>query len=326
VLTKAVSGLQISTDITLGQKMLFSRCEINHSEPNGKNCFYLFIKKFLSYHLILPSTAQSFKLRILQQKMQLPTTIVSYNVNGIRAAVKKGFLDWMEAGQYDVVCIQETKCQPDQGPIEELEALGYHHLWHSAVKKGYSGVATFSKVKPDHHESGCGNDKYDSEGRILRTDFGDWTLLNCYFPSGTSGSPRQDFKYEFLDDFSKYVKQLKKTRPQLIIVGDYNIAHQEIDIHNPKGNKKSSGFLPEERQWMTDFLGSGFTDTFRHLNPESQEYSWWSYRFNCRAQNKGWRIDYQCVTDNLQENIRKSYQLTDVIHSDHCPVLLEMNF
>ena len=166
---------------------------------------------------------------------------------------------------------------------------------------------------------------YDGEGRVIRADFGDWSILNCYFPSGTSGDERQGVKMEFLKDFQIYVNELKKTRPKLIIVGDYNIAHNDIDIHNPKGNKKTSGFLPEERAWMTAWFGSGFVDAFRFKNPDLQEYSWWSTRFNSRAQNKGWRIDYQSVTPDLSDKIVDCRQLTEIVHSDHCPVLLDIN-
>ncbi|MEM8907149.1 MAG: exodeoxyribonuclease III [Bacteroidota bacterium] len=251
--------------------------------------------------------------------------IISYNVNGIRAAIKKGFIDWMKTNDFDILCLQETKAHREQVPVELIEELGYHHHWHSAEKKGYSSVATFSKQAPTQVIKGCGIADYDQEGRILRTDFGDWTLLNCYFPSGTSGGPRQDFKYAFLDDFYQWIEQLKKERPQLIIVGDYNIAHTENDIHNPKSNKNSSGFLPEERAWMTKWFASGFTDAFRHIHPEKTEYSWWSYRANARANNKGWRIDYQSVSDNLQKQILQAGQLNEAVHSDHCPVLVEMD-
>ncbi len=250
--------------------------------------------------------------------------IISYNVNGIRAAIKKGFFDWMKENDFDVLCLQETKAHKEQVPVEELEAMGYHHNWHSAEKKGYSSVAIFSKQKPDFVEAGCGIKKYDSEGRILRADFGEVTVLCCYFPSGTTGDIRQDFKYEFLADFHKWIKKLKKERPKLIIVGDYNVAHTENDIHNPKGNKKTSGFLPEEREWMTKWFKSGFTDSFRHVNPEKTEYSWWSYRANARANNKGWRIDYQSVSDNLADQIKEVYHMGDAKHSDHCPVYMEI--
>ncbi len=251
-------------------------------------------------------------------------SIVSYNVNGIRAATKKGFLDFIKKNDLDIVCVQETKAMKEQGPIEELDAMGYHHHWHSAEKKGYSGVATFSKKAPDLVVAGCGIEKYDREGRIIRTDFGDWTLLNCYFPSGTSGDERQAFKYDFLDDFTAWINELRKERPKLIIVGDYNIAHTEMDIHNPKGNKNNSGFLPEEREWMTKWFDNGFTDAFRFLNPEKVEYSWWSYRANARANNKGWRIDYQSVSDNLKDKLVESYHFTEDKHSDHCGLLLKL--
>jgi len=255
----------------------------------------------------------------------MATSIISYNVNGIRAALKKGFAEWLATESPDVICLQESKAQPEQVDFSEIENLGYHHHWVSAEKKGYSGVVTISKKEPDLVVEGCGIEKYDSEGRIIRTDFGDWTLLNCYFPSGTSGEERQAFKYGFLDDFFEWAHELRKERPKLIIVGDYNIAHTEMDIHNPKGNKKNSGFLPEEREWMTKWFESGFTDAFRHANPEKVEYSWWSYRFSARKNNKGWRIDYQAVTDNLKDKIIEVRQLGDAMHSDHCPVFMSID-
>ncbi|GAB5555201.1 MAG: exodeoxyribonuclease III [Saprospiraceae bacterium] len=255
----------------------------------------------------------------------MSTSIVSYNINGIRAGLRKGLAEWLFENPADILCIQETKAQQEQVDVQALEALGYQHFWHSAEKKGYSGVAIFTKQKPDLVKVGCGIEKYDREGRILRADFGDWTLLNCYFPSGTSGDERQAFKMDYLADFQNWINELKKERPQLIIVGDYNIAHTEMDIHNPKGNKKTSGFLPEEREWMTQWFAGGFTDAFRSLNPDKVEYSWWSYRANARANNKGWRIDYQSVTDNLKDRLIKAYQMTDAVHSDHCPVYLEVD-
>jgi exodeoxyribonuclease-3 len=253
------------------------------------------------------------------------TSIVSYNVNGIRAAINKNLFDWLAAEQFDIVCFQETKAQPEDVNSLHLETLGYHHCWHSAEKKGYSGVATFSKREPDNVVSGCGIEKYDREGRILRTDFGDWSVLNCYFPSGTTGEERQAFKMEFLADFQRWINELKKERPKLIVVGDYNIAHTEQDIHDPKGNKNSSGFLPEERAWMTQWLQNGFTDAFRHRHPDLVEYSWWTFRAGARAKNKGWRIDYQSVTDNLRDRIRDVRQLTHIVHSDHCPVWMNID-
>ncbi|MDP4711016.1 MAG: exodeoxyribonuclease III [Saprospiraceae bacterium] len=254
-----------------------------------------------------------------------PMTIISYNVNGIRSAMSKGLLNWLAEVSPDILCLQETKAQQDQIDHEAFEALGFKSWWHSAQKKGYSGVATFSKREPDQVVIGCGIEKYDQEGRIIRTDFGDWSLLNCYFPSGTTGEERQAFKMEFLDDFYDWIAELKKERPKLIVVGDYNIAHTEQDIHDPKGNKKSSGFLPEERAWLSKWYDNGFTDVFRHLHPDTIAYSWWSFRANARSKNKGWRIDYQSVTDNLKTNIQRAGHLNDAIHSDHCPVFLEIN-
>jgi exodeoxyribonuclease III len=251
--------------------------------------------------------------------------ILSYNVNGIRSAISKGWVDFLEKGAFDIVCVQETKAMKEQVNTEGLERLGYHDYWFSAEKKGYSGVAIFTKIKPDTVVIGMGHPFYDGEGRVIRADFGDWSLLNCYFPSGTSGDERQSIKMDFLKDFHNYVNELKKTRPNLIIVGDYNIAHNEIDIHSPKTNKNTSGFLPDERAWMTAWLESGFVDAFRFKNPDLQEYSWWSTRFNSRASNKGWRIDYQSITHSLSDKIVDCRQLTDIIHSDHCPVLLEIN-
>ncbi|MEM6963315.1 MAG: exodeoxyribonuclease III [Bacteroidota bacterium] len=251
--------------------------------------------------------------------------IISYNVNGIRAAAKKGLWDFIKEEKFDIVCIQETKAQREQVDVTPLEEMKFHHHWHSAVKKGYSGVAIFSKQKPDLVKEGMGIEKYDNEGRILRADFGDWTILSCYFPSGTSGEERQAFKMGFLEDFFNWINELKKERPNLIIVGDYNIAHTEMDIHNPKGNKKSSGFLPEEREWMTKWFESGFTDAYRAVHPEGEDYSWWTYRFGARKNNKGWRIDYQSVSNSLKDKIKEARQLGDVVHSDHCPVYMKID-
>jgi len=251
--------------------------------------------------------------------------IISYNVNGIRAAIKKGLVEWIADNDFDIICIQETKASPEQVDMAPFEALGYQHFWHTAEKKGYSGVLTLTKQTPTLVKTGIDIAQYDKEGRLVRTDFGDWTLVNCYFPSGSSGEIRQAIKFEFLEDMFDWINQLKKERPKIILVGDYNIAHEEIDIHNPKTNKKSSGFLPEEREWMTKWLNNGFTDAFRFLEPEKVEYSWWSYRANARANNKGWRIDYQTVTDNLKDKLVKAYHLSDAKHSDHCPICVEID-
>jgi exodeoxyribonuclease-3 len=252
-------------------------------------------------------------------------SIVSYNVNGVRSAISKSLLEWLGQEQFDIVCLQETKAQQEDVGSMHFDALGYKQYWYSAEKKGYSGVATLSKREPDQVAYGCGIEKYDREGRILRTDFGDWSLLNCYFPSGTTGEERQAFKMEFLDDFYRWIQELKKERPKLIVVGDYNIAHTEIDIHDPKGNKKSSGFLPEERNWLTKWFNSGFTDAFRRQYPDLVEYSWWSFRAGARGKNKGWRIDYQSVTDNLADKLADARHLNDVVHSDHCPVWMKID-
>jgi exodeoxyribonuclease III len=251
--------------------------------------------------------------------------IISYNVNGIRAAMNKGLIDWMKGNPADIICVQETKAVKDNVDHKQFTDLGYHDYWFSAQKKGYSGVAIFTKINPDHVEYGTGHKLSDDEGRVLQMDFGEIRLINAYFPSGTSGEERQEFKYKWLDEFLVYLETLKKKRPKLILGGDYNIAHKEIDIHDPKGNKKSSGFLPEERAWMDKFFERGWLDTFRQLHPEPNRYSWWSQRFpSVRLQNKGWRIDYINATNNLQENVLKSEIYPDIKHSDHCPVFLEI--
>lgn len=251
--------------------------------------------------------------------------IVSYNVNGIRAAIKKGFIDWLATDPADIVCLQETKATKDDINHSALEDLGFNHYWFSAEKKGYSGVAVFSKLKPDNVQYGNGIMQSDAEGRVIRADFGDVTLINAYFPSGTSGDERQTYKYQWLDEFFEYLDVLRKERPQLIVCGDYNICHREIDIHNPVGNKKSSGFLPEERAWMDKFFENGFVDTFRHFNKDPHHYTWWSQRFpSVREQNKGWRIDYINVTEPLAGRLKQAAIFPDVKHSDHCPVFLEL--
>jgi exodeoxyribonuclease-3 len=252
--------------------------------------------------------------------------LISYNVNGIRAAKRKGFDEWLEASKADVVLIQETKAQPEQIEEEAFKELGYHSYWHSAEKKGYSGVGILSKEKPQHVEIGCGIDYIDQEGRIIRADFEDYSIMSVYIPSGSSGDSRQDLKVTFLNDFRNYILALLKEKPNLIIGGDFNICHTEIDIHNPKNNKNTSGFLAEERQWVSSFLEIGMNDSFRVLNPDLiDQYSWWSYRANARANNKGWRIDYQMVSDSLKARISGADILKDAMHSDHCPVVVELD-
>jgi exodeoxyribonuclease-3 len=251
--------------------------------------------------------------------------VISYNVNGIRSAINKGFIEWLKTDPADVICLQETKAARENIDHKVLNDLGFEDYWYSAQKKGYSGVAVFTKRKPDRVIYGNGHKVNEEEGRILQLDFGDIRLINAYFPSGTSGDIRQAFKYEWLDEFYLFLDELKKTNPRIILCGDYNIAHQEIDIHDPKGNKKSSGFLPIERAWMDKFLTTGFYDSFRHFNKDPHHYSWWSQRFpTVRLQNKGWRIDYINVTDPLVPSLVGAKILPDVKHSDHCPVFLEL--
>ena len=250
--------------------------------------------------------------------------IITYNVNGIRAAVQKGFLEWLRATDPDVICIQETKAQPEQTPVFELAELGYRPYIFSAKKKGYSGVAIISKTEPDHVEYGMGIEKYDHEGRMIMADFGDVSVMSVYHPSGTSGEHRQSYKMEWLDDFTNYINDLKSRRPNLILSGDFNICHRPIDIHDPIGNARNSGFLPEERAWLTGFLDSGFIDTFRYFNQQPHNYTWWSYRMNARERNLGWRIDYNMVTESLEGRLKRALILPQAKHSDHCPVVLEM--
>ncbi|HEY8401575.1 MAG TPA: exodeoxyribonuclease III [Cytophagaceae bacterium] len=250
--------------------------------------------------------------------------VLTYNVNGIRSALSKGFLDWLKATDADIVCLQEVKSNIDQVDIQLFENLGYTCFWHSAVKKGYSGVATFTRTQPKNVCIGCGIEKYDNEGRVLRVDMETFSVLNVYMPSGSSGDIRQTFKMEWLEDFYEYVSCLKKDVPNLIICGDFNICHQAIDIHNPKSNANSSGFLPEEREWMSKFFDSGFVDAFRYFNSEPHHYTWWSYRANARNKNLGWRIDYHAVAEPLKERLKRAVILSEAKHSDHCPVLLEI--
>ncbi len=251
--------------------------------------------------------------------------IISYNVNGIRAALKKGFIDWLKAADPDVICIQETKAKKDQVDADEFVKAGYpYQYWFSAHKKGYSGVAIFCKKEPNHVEYGTGIETMDFEGRNLRVDYNECSIMSMYLPSGTN-LDRLEFKLNYMDEIQEYMNELRKTIPNVIVCGDYNICHEEIDIHNPK-MKGVSGFLPEEREWIGKFIDGGFIDSFRFKNPDKQEYSWWSYRANARANNKGWRLDYAMVSEPLRNVIDRAYILTQAKHSDHCPIALELNF
>jgi len=251
--------------------------------------------------------------------------IISYNVNGIRAAMNKGFIEWLVSENPEIIGLQEVKADLSQINPAIFEDLGYEIYWYPAVKKGYSGVAILTKIKPKSIKYGMGLSKYDDEGRMLQANFDDFSFISAYFPSGTTGDVRQSFKYEFLDDVSGYMQDLRKETPKLILSGDYNICHKAIDIHNPVSNKKSSGFLPEERAWMDKFTESGFIDSFRYFNPNPHQYSWWSYRAGSRSKNLGWRIDYHMVTNELQDKLKSSIILPNATHSDHCPIVLELN-
>lgn len=246
--------------------------------------------------------------------------IYTYNVNGIRSALTKGFADWLNQSGADVICLQETKVHRDDFDPKPFEALGYHCYLYDAQKKGYSGVAILTKIKPDAVEMGCGLKAYDDEGRVIRIDIGDVSIMSTYFPSGTTGDLRQGVKMQFLEDFYNYVHDLQKKRKKVIVCGDYNICHREIDIHNPVSNKDTSGFKPEERAWMEKFFNSGFIDTFRHFNKDPHHYSWWSFRANSRNNNKGWRIDYIAASKNLEKQLLEAAMFPDAKHSDHCPV------
>ena len=250
--------------------------------------------------------------------------IISYNVNGIRAALNKGFLEWLKSADPDVICLQETKAMKEQLDLSLFKHAGYtYNYWFSAQKKGYSGVAILSKTEPDHVEYGTGIDYMDFEGRNIRADFGDISIMSLYLPSGTNIN-RLEHKLTYMADFQHYINELRIERPNLIICGDYNICHEAIDIHDPIRNATVSGFLPIEREWIGAFIKSGFVDSFRHFNKDPHHYSWWSYRANARNNNKGWRIDYTMVTEPLQEKLKRAVILPEARHSDHCPILIEL--
>ena len=251
--------------------------------------------------------------------------IITYNVNGIRSAFSKNLIGWIKTLNPELICLQEIKASPDQiTDLHLLDQMGYHQFWYPAQKKGYSGVAIFSKIKPLHVEYGCGLGHFDMEGRIIRADFENFSVMSLYMPSGSSGEERQVFKYRFLNEFITYINALRIIHPNLIISGDYNICHKPIDIHNPKSNANSSGFLPEEREWMERFMNNGFIDTFRIFNSDPHHYTWWSYRAGARSKNLGWRIDYHLATESMRSYLKGSSILPDARHSDHCPVLLEL--
>jgi len=250
--------------------------------------------------------------------------IISYNVNGIRAAMRKGLIEWLQQVDADVVGFQEIKALEEQIDTAALREAGYkYQYWFPAQKKGYSGTGIISKVKPKEVIYGTGIDYMDYEGRNIRADFDDFSFMSMYLPSGTNDA-RLQFKFRYMDDFLNYANQLKKEIPNLIISGDYNICHQPIDIHDPVRLKNTSGFLPEERAWLSEFINSGFIDSFRQFDTRPHQYTWWSYRAGSRDRNKGWRIDYHMITPPLQEKIKRSIILPEAKHSDHCPILIEL--
>lgn len=251
--------------------------------------------------------------------------VLSWNVNGIRAVEKKGFIDWVGTEQPDVLALQETKAQPEQLSEALLYIDGYKSYFMSAQKKGYSGVAIYAKEEPSAIEN-LGIEEFDNEGRTIIAHFANFTLINCYFPNSQSEGARLDYKIRFCDAILAKCDELVAAGKNIVLCGDYNIAHTEIDLKNPKTNTKNPGFLPEEREWMTKYLSSGYRDIFREQHPdEPDHYSWWSYRMNARARNIGWRIDYLCVNDSYFDSCGEAKILADVMGSDHCPVSLDVN-
>ena len=247
--------------------------------------------------------------------------LISWNVNGIRAAMGKGFLDFVQEESPDILCIQETKMQEGQA---EVPLEGYHQYWCSAEKKGYSGTAVFTKKEPISVSRGIGVDVHDHEGRVLTLEYDGFYLVNVYVPNSQNELKRLDYRMEWEDAFRAYLKELEKTRP-VITCGDFNVAHREIDLKNPKTNRTNAGFTDEERAKMTELQGAGFIDTWRYFYPDLEGvYSWWSYRFNARKNNAGWRIDYFLVSEALRDSLKDAQILTDVYGSDHCPVTLEI--
>lgn len=250
--------------------------------------------------------------------------LLSFNVNGIRAIEKKGFFEWMHKESPDILCIQETKAHPEQLEDKILKQEGYKAYWSSAEKKGYSGVAIFTKLAPKSVVERLGIKEFDSEGRTLIADYGDFVLYNIYFPNGGQGNKRVPFKMRFYDAFLKHAEKLRKSGRKLIVTGDVNTAHTEIDLARPKENEKNTGFLPEEREWVTKFIKCGYIDTFRHFVKEGGHYTWWDYFTKARQRDVGWRIDYFFITENLLPRLKKAYILKNVMGSDHCPIGIEL--
>jgi len=262
-------------------------------------------------------------LRNINQEDQLK--IYSWNVNGIRAVSKKGFIEWLSESNADIFCLQETKAQPEQLDDGLVNPDGYHVHWNSAQKKGYSGVATLSKQEPISIRDGIENEDFDGEGRIIESEYENFTLLNIYFPNGRRDLSRVDYKLEFCDLVLDRCEALKAEGKNLIICGDYNTAHKEIDLKNPKANQKTTGFLPEERAWIDKFIDHGYIDTFREYNKDPENYTWWSYRFSARDKNIGWRIDYFFINEAFLPNLKNAFILPEIQGSDHCPLGIEVD-
>ena len=258
--------------------------------------------------------------------MMKKVRILSWNVNGIRAAYKKGLLDWFKKEKPDILCIQETKAMKEQLTDDLLNVDGYKFFFSSAEKKGYSGTATYTKVNPVKVSNGIGIQKFDSEGRFLVTEFDEFVLFNIYFPNGKAKKERLQYKMDFYDAFLKHLKKLLKQDKKIVVCGDVNTAHKEIDLARPKPNEKISGFLPEEREWIDKLLEAGFIDTFRKFNQKPEQYTWWDMMTRARDRNVGWRIDYFFISDNLKDNLKNAFILPEVMGSDHCPVGIELKF
>ncbi len=253
--------------------------------------------------------------------------ILSWNVNGIRAGLKKGLLEWMDKEKPTILCVQETKAHRDQLSLDITDHKHYHSFWHSATsKKGYSGVATFSLEEPLHIETGFGIEKFDCEGRVVMTEFKEFVLFNVYFPNGKKDSDRLNYKLEFYDSFLEHISHFKRRGKRVIFCGDVNTAHTEIDLSRPKQNEETSGFLPIERQWIDRVIEKGYLDTLREFHPDPELYSWWDLKTRARDRNVGWRIDYFFAQKELRKNLKDAYILPEVMGSDHCPVGIELSF
>lgn len=253
--------------------------------------------------------------------------LISWNVNGIRAAQKKGFLDYLKKENPDILCVQETKAEPSQLDEALTNPDGYHVIYHSCSrKKGYSGVATFSKIKPLKSSTGFGDEKFDIEGRVTETDFGNFILFNVYFPNGGMGEERLKYKLEFYEAFFNYCQKLRDQGKKLVICGDYNTAHKDIDLARPQDNRNTSGFMYIERIWIDKLIKDGYVDTFREFNKDGGNYTWWSMQTKARERNVGWRIDYFFVTPDLMPYVKNMYHTPEQLGSDHCPVILELDF